>query len=266
MTIAECSWIDSHCHPHFPPHGDDVAATVATMREHNVYSALAVATCRAEWKKVLHLARDNAGVFYAALGIHPLAEDDEPISESELIHACEDSSVLAIGETGLDFFRGKESEKIQRERFAAHIAAAKQLRKPLIIHTRDSIAETLNMLRAENARDAGGVMHCFTGDAQEMKRAADLNFVVSFSGIITFKKSDAMRAVAKAAPADGYMAETDAPYLSPVPHRGKPNTPGYVCHVGECIAAARGISAMQAAAETSATFRRLFHPPSAEQS
>lgn len=261
MTSAAYSWIDSHCHPHFPPLGENPEATRAAMRENGVSSALAVATGGAEWEKVKTLARENPGVWHAACGVHPLAEADEADDERVLIRACEDAAVLAVGETGLDFFRGKDSEKAQRRRFAAHIAAARRLRKPLIIHTRDSLDETLDMLRAENARDAGGVLHCFTGGEKELKAALDLNFVASFSGILTFKKSDAMRATAAAAPADGYMAETDAPYLSPVPHRGKTNTPGYVRFVGEALAAARGISAAQAAAETSATFMRVFNPP-----
>lgn len=259
MTTEEYSWIDSHCHPHFSQVGD-FAAVRAAMRENGVSAALAVATGGEEWAQVRKLARENPGVIHAACGVHPLSSADEKDDELTLIGVCEHAEVLAAGETGLDFFRGKDSEARQRRRFAAHIAAARRLHKPLIIHARDSLKEILDMLRAENARDAGGVMHCFTGDKTEMRSALDLNFVVSFSGIITFKKSDAMREVAAAAPADGYMVETDAPYLSPAPHRGKTNTPGYARFVGETVAAARGISARQAAAESSATFARLFNP------
>ncbi|MGI9298285.1 MAG: TatD family hydrolase [Gammaproteobacteria bacterium] len=261
MTTAAYSWIDSHCHPHFPQLGGDFAAVLSRMRENGVSAALAVATGGGEWARVRRMARENPGVIYAACGVHPLSGADEADDESSLIRVCEDAAVLAAGETGLDFFRGKDSEIRQRRRFAAHIAAARRLKKPLIIHARDSTAEILDMLRAENARDAGGVMHCFTGGKAEMRAALDLNFVVSFSGILTFKKSDALRAVAAAAPADGYMVETDAPYLSPAPHRGKTNTPGYARFVGEAVAAARGISAARAAAESTATFIRLFKPP-----
>lgn len=262
MTTAAYSWIDSHCHPHFSQLGD-FAEVRAAMHENNVAAALAVAIGGDEWTKVRLLARENPGVIYAACGVHPLAAADETDDETTLIRACDHAEVLAVGETGLDFFRGKDSEKMQRQRFAAHIAAARHLRKPLIIHTRDSQAETLEMLRAENARDAGGVLHCFTGGEEEMRAALDLNFIVSFSGILTFKKSDALRAVAAATPADSYMVETDAPYLSPAPHRGKTNTPGYTRFVGEALAAARGISAAQAAAESTATFMRVFKPAAA---
>ena len=260
MISEKCFWIDSHCHPHFPQTGGDISAVRNAMRENGVASALAVATGGKEWETVRELARDYPGIFYAACGVHPLADADEKDDEKSLTAACEDKTVLAVGETGLDFFRGAESETMQRRRFAAHIATARRLQKPLIIHTRDSLPQTLDMLRAENARDCGGVLHCFTGDEKEMRAAADINFVVSFSGILTFRKSDEMRRVAAAAAADGYMIETDAPYLSPAPHRGKINTPGYVRFVGETIAAARNISASQAAAESAATFRRLFKP------
>ena len=143
-------------------------------------------------------------------------------------------------------------------RFAAHIAAARRLQKPLIIHTRDSMAATLDMLKAENAKEVGGVLHCYTGDTDGVRAALDINFIVSFTGIISFKKSDNMREVAKLVPADGYMVETDAPYLAPVPQRGKTNTPAYVRHVAEALAVARKTSLEQIAHETTQTFNRLF--------
>lgn len=237
----------------------------ADMENNGVTAALAVATNRGEWETVKRLATDHPGAFFAACGVHPLAEfsDSDGDGEDDLVQACDAPEALAVGETGLDFFRGRETEAAQRRRFAAHIAAAKRLRKPLIIHVRDSMDETMDMLRSENARDAGGVLHCFTGGEEDIKAARDINFIVSFSGIITFKKSDAMRAACAAAPADGYLVETDAPYLAPEPHRGKTNTPGYVRYVAEAVAAARGQSLEQTAAETSANFRALFRPPAA---
>lgn len=261
MTTEAYSLIDSHCHPHFPPLGADLTAVRTTMDEHRVSGALAVATTSLEWPVVKRLAQDYKGLFYAACGVHPLSGANEPDDEQALTAACDDPQVLAVGETGLDFFHRQDTEAMQRRRFAAHIAAARRLKKPLIIHTRDSLAATLDMLIAENARDVGGVLHCFTGDAKDARAGLNLNFVVSFSGIVTFKKSEAMRAAAAAVPADGYMIETDAPYLAPAPHRGKTNTPGYVRYVAETLAAVRGQSPAQVAAETTATFNRLFVPP-----
>ena len=260
MIEETWSLIDSHCHPHFLPLGDNIAAVRDDMAKNQVGKALAVATNGGEWTTVRQLARDNPGVFYAACGVHPLSDDAEHDDEQTLYNACAAPEVLAVGETGLDFFRGKESASAQRRRFAAHIAAARRLHKPLIIHTRDSQAAVLDMLRAEHAKDVGGVLHCFTGSPKDAKAALDINFVVSFSGIITFKKSDDLRAIAAAMPPDGYMIETDAPYLAPVPHRGKTNTPGYVRYVAESIAAARRQSLAQTATDTAATFKRLFLP------
>ena len=261
MTTAEYSLTDSHCHPHFPPLGEDIAAVCHDMRNNNVGRALAVATRGAEWMKVKALAQEHKGIFFAACGVHPLSPEDEVDDENALTTVCDAEEVLAVGETGLDFFRGKDTETMQRQRFAAHIAVARKLKKPLIIHTRDSLSETLDMLRAENARDAGGVLHCFTGTLDDVSAALDINFVVSFSGIVTFKRSEDMRAIAAAVPSDSYMVETDAPYLAPTPHRGKTNTPGYVHHVAEVVAAARSQTLAQTAAETNAVFDRLFSPP-----
>ena len=264
MTIAPSFWIDSHCHPHFPPLGADIAAARKTMEDNQTGGALAVATKGVEREKVLALVREHRGFFWAACGVHPLSDDSEDDDEQSLLDMCGDPDALAVGETGLDFFRGHDSEAMQRRRFAAHIAAARRLKKPLIIHTRDSQKETLDMLRAENARDVGGVLHCFTGGDEEARAAREINFMVSFSGILTFKKSEALREVARKVPADGFLVETDAPYLAPVPHRGKVNTPGYVRHVGEAVAAARNESPQQTAAASSANFVRLFSPPAAE--
>ena len=262
MTTETYSLIDSHCHPHFPPLGENIAAVRAEMAKNQVAAALVVATCGSEWARIKLLAEEHPGVFYAALGVHPLSgEEGEKADEQILAKACGSPEVLAVGETGLDFFRGRESETAQRRRFAAHIAAACRLQKPLIIHSRDSLPSVLDMLRAENARDTGGVLHCFTGELADAHAARDINFIVSFSGVITFKKSAALRETAAALPSGGYLVETDSPYLSPEPHRGKTNTPGNVRYVAEAVAAARGQSVAETAAETSAAFARLFSPP-----
>ncbi|MBE8158209.1 MAG: TatD family hydrolase [Betaproteobacteria bacterium] len=260
MITETYSLVDSHCHPHFPPLGENISVVRTAMSENHVAVALAVATCGGEWARVKSLAQEYPGVFYAAVGVHPLA-GEEADDEQTLAKACAAPEVLAVGETGLDFFRGGETEAMQRRRFAAHIAAARRLKKPLIIHMRNSQAAVFDMLRAENARDVGGVLHCFTGEPEDAHAARDINFIVSFSGIITYKKSEPLRQTAAAIPADGYLVETDAPYLTPAPHRGKTNTPAYVRYVAEAVAAARKETVAQTAAQTAKNFARVFAPP-----
>ena len=259
MLTDACALIDSHCHPHFPPLGEDIAGVVAAMREHGVVHALAVATCLAEVNTVKRLVTKYGDFFSTACGVHPTTDKNERVSVDDLVRLCVDESVLAIGETGLDFFRDEVPEAVQRERFAVHIAAARELHKPLIIHTRDSLDSVLDMLRAEKADEVGGVLHCYTGDVDGARRGLDVNFMVSFSGIASFKKAEQLREVARYIPASRYLIETDAPYLAPTPYRGKTNTPGYVRFVAAAVAAARGYSEAQVAAETTANFRQLFN-------
>ena len=253
--------IDSHCHPHFPQLGGDAAAIAAAMRASGVVSALAVATCRAEMPTVLEWTRAHPGVFHAALGLHPLG--GESADADEIAGWCGAAEVLAAGETGLDFFRGRETEAAQRELFAAHIAAAKRVGKPLVIHTRDSADAALEMLRAEGADAVGGVLHCFTGDIRQARLGLEINFMVSFSGVLTFKNAENVRMAARWAPADGYLVETDAPYLAPVPHRGKVNHPSYVCETARVLAEVRGCDLETVARQTAENFNRLFRPAGA---
>lgn len=250
--------IDSHCHPHFPQLEGSRDSLAAEMKANGVSHALAVATSLAEADVVMALTASNANVFYAACGVHPLADVDADDDESAIMQYCDNDKVIAVGETGLDFFRGKDNEAMQRRRFAAHISAARKLNKPLIIHTRDSLPETLDMLAAENAKDCGGVLHCYGGDAEGIKKAAAINFIVSFTGIVSFKNAANVREAAKAAPSDGYMIETDSPYLAPVPYRGKVCTPAMVRYVAEAIATARGETFDKVAEDTTTTFTRLF--------
>ena len=255
--------IDSHCHPHFPQLGD-ADGIAAEMRAGGIVSALAVATNRAEIPVVSGLTRSHPGIFHAALGLHPLGGDSA--TADEIAEWCGGAEVLAVGETGLDFYRGRETEAWQRELFAAHIAAAKRIRKPLVIHTRDSADAALEMLKAEGADEVGGVLHCFTGDIRQAKAGLDINFIVSFSGVLTFKNAENVRMVARWAPSDSYMVETDAPYLAPVPHRGKVNRPAYVRETAKALAAARDTDEETVARETTENFNRLFRPmrPGAE--
>ncbi|MGI9337862.1 MAG: TatD family hydrolase [Gammaproteobacteria bacterium] len=258
MPAAKHLLIDSHCHPHFPQLAGLGDSLVAEMTENGVSGALAVATSLADAVAVKDLTKAHPDVFYAACGVHPLTDESADDDEAAIIKCCDDDNVVAIGETGLDFFRGRESEKMQRRRFAAHIAAARKLNKPLIIHTRDSLPETLDMLAAEKAQDCGGVLHCYGGDAEGIGKAANINFVVSFTGIVSFKNAAEVRAAVKAAPADGYMVETDAPYLAPAPHRGKVCTPAMVRHVAKVIAAIRHETYNEVVKQTTETFTRLF--------
>lgn len=260
MPAAEHSLIDSHCHPHFPQLAGREESMLAEMAQNGVTGALAVATNLSEAAKVKAMAKANPQTIYAACGVHPLGEECEQDDEDAVIKCCTDDCVVAVGETGLDFFRGKDSEKMQRARFAAQISAARKLNKPLIIHTRDSLPETLDMLKAENARDAGGVLHCYTGDNDGIRKANDINFIVSFTGIVSFRNAGTMRDSARFVSADGYMVETDAPYLAPTPHRGKVCTPAMVKHVAEAVAQARNQTYQEVATQTTKTFTRLFLP------
>ena len=257
MEVDPPLLIDSHCHPHFPQLGD-ADAIAAEMRAGGISSALAVATSRAEVPTVLGLARDYPGVFHAALGLHPLGADSA--GADEIADWCGRAEVLAVGETGLDFFRGRETEAFQRELFSAHIAAARRVGKPLVIHTRDSADAALAVLKAEGADSVGGVLHCFTGDIRQARLGLEINFMVSFSGVLTFKNAENVRAAARWAPSDGYLVETDAPYLAPVPYRGKVNRPAYVRETARALALARGCDEETTARETTENFNRLFRP------
>jgi TatD DNase family protein len=256
-------FIDSHCHLDFPQFAGDLPAVIAAMRENEVSAALTVATSLKAATRAAQIAKEYRGVVFAAVGVHPL-EEEQCADADALIRVCRENKALAVGETGLDFFRvapdSAAAEK-QRAGFDAHIQAAKILGLPLIIHTRNSITATLEVLR-QAAPPAGGVLHCFTGDAAQARAAFDLGFFVSFSGIVTFNKNaDALREIAADAPADKYLIETDAPYLAPVPHRGKRNEPAFVTFTAKAVAAARNTTPQQVGEETAANFRRLFHPP-----
>jgi len=194
----------------------------------------------------------------ASVGVHPNVRDGKDPSADELLILADDPDIVAIGETGLDYFRSEGDLGWQRERFRQHIAAAKQCNKPLIIHNRESTEDCLDILAAEGAQDVGGVMHCFVENWEIAKRAMDLNFYISFSGIVTFKSAQELKQVAKQMPKDRILIETDSPYLAPVPHRGKINCPAYVRHVAECIAELRGESVDDVAEQTTENFFNLF--------
>lgn len=193
-----------------------------------------------------------------SVGVHPNEEAGREPSLEQLVELAADPKNVAIGETGLDYFRSDGDLEWQRERFRVHIAAAKACGKPLIIHTRDAREDTIRVMREEQAEAAGGVMHCFTENWEMARQALDLGFYISFSGILTFRSAEDLREVARRVPLERVLIETDSPYLAPVPHRGKPNQPIYVRQVAECLAELRGLTPEALAEITRDNFFRLF--------
>ena len=253
--------VDSHCHldlidPELGSTGDLLEAA----RERGVEAFLCVAIGRGNIATVSGLAKANEGVF-ASAGVHPnTPELDEP-SEQELITWAAPDEVIAVGETGLDYYRSEgapEERANQRERLRRHVRAAIAVGKPLIIHMRDAAEDTLRILAEEHADKVGGVMHCFVEDWKAASRAMELGFYISFSGIVTFRSADALRDVALRIPDDRLLVETDAPYLAPVPHRGKTNQPAYVSDVAIFLAEHRGVNLEALARVTRRNFLALF--------
>ena len=249
--------VDSHCHLDFPELSGRIDDALALMRDNRVTHALCVSVTLQDFPQVRALAERYPHI-YASVGVHPDYPDVPVVSEEELIDLAGHPKIVAIGETGLDYFRIKEDCEWQRERFRTHIRAARRSRKPLIIHTRAAAADTLRIMREERAGDVGGVMHCFTESWAVAQGAMDLGFYISFSGIVTFKNAVELKDVARRVPLERMLIETDAPYLAPVPFRGKTNEPGLVKYVAEEIARLRGMSLDEVGAATSRNFFKLF--------
>lgn len=249
--------VDSHCHLDFPDLIENEASMLERMAENGVTHALCVAVKLETLPGVLVLAERHANLF-ASVGVHPDNADCEEPDEARLLALAAHPKVVAIGETGLDYYWHKDAPEWQRARFRTHIRAARRGGKPLIIHTRDSAADTLRLMREESAGEAGGVMHCFTETRDVAAQALDLGFYISFSGIVSFKTAESLREVARFVPPDRLLVETDAPYLAPVPFRGKTNQPAYVRHVAEAVAAARGETLQAVADATTRNFFALF--------
>ena len=228
------------------------------MRENGVETALCVCVTLEDFSKVLALA-ERHDMLYASVGVHPDYPDIHEPGTDELVRLSQHPRVIAIGETGLDYYRLKGDLEWQRQRFRTHIRAARQAQKPLIIHTRAAAEDTLRLMREEGAAEAGGVMHCFTEDWATARQALDLGFYISFSGIVTFRNALALKEVARQVPLDRMLIETDAPYLAPVPYRGKTNQPGWVKHVAEEIARLRSCSVIEIAEKTTCNFFKLFN-------
>lgn len=249
--------VDSHCHLDFPDLIADEAGALQRMADNGVTHALCVAVKLETLPGVLGLAERHANLF-ASVGVHPdNADCDEP-DEARLLSLAAHPKVVAIGETGLDYYWHKDAPEWQRARFRTHIRAARRCGKPLIIHTRDAAADTLRLMREESADEVGGVMHCFTETREVAAQALELGFYISFSGIVSFKTAESLREVARFVPSDRLLVETDAPYLAPVPFRGKINQPAYVRHVAEAVATARGETLQAVADATTRNFFQLF--------
>jgi len=252
--------VDSHCHLDrldLEPFGGRMEGVLDTAREQGVGHFLCVSINLEDYPGMLALAEPLEQVS-VSVGLHPNEQGGHDPDTDELVELATHPKVVAIGETGLDYFRSEGDLDWQRDRFRRHIAAAKVSGKPLIIHSRDAKEDTLEILEAEGASEVGGVMHCFTGDWDMAQRAMDLNFYVSFSGIVTFKSAQVLQDVATKMPPDRMLVETDCPYLAPVPHRGKPNQPAFVRHVAEFVAGLRGETYEQVAANTTENFKNLF--------
>ena len=254
---AELAFADSHCHLNYEGLAGRTDEVLQRMAQAGVRRALNVCTTLEEADQVVGMVRPHDHLV-ASVGVHP---DYEAVGQEatveELVRRGADPKIAAIGETGLDYFRLKGNLDWQRDRFRVHIRAARTLGKPLIIHTREAPEDTLRILREENAHEVGGVMHCFTESWEVAQRAMELNFLISLSGIVTFKNATQVHEVAEKTPIDRLMIETDSPFLAPVPHRGKTNEPAWVIHVAQRIAYLKGMPLEAVAKATMVNFERF---------
>ncbi|MFD2110908.1 TatD family hydrolase [Thiorhodococcus fuscus] len=254
--------VDSHCHldrVDLKTHAGDFDVMMRACREAGIGRMLCVGIDLESYSEMRRLI-DPYPEVDVSVGVHPNHEDGIQATFERLVELAEDARNVAIGETGLDYFRSEGDLVWQHERFRVHIAAARACGKPLIIHTRDAREDTVRILREEGADAVGGVLHCFTESWEMAKQGLDLGFYVSFSGILTFRNAADLREVARQVPLDRLLIETDSPYLAPVPHRGRPNEPRYVQHVADCIAEIRGMDRDEVAALTAENYLRLFRP------
>ena len=249
--------VDSHCHLDFPDLASRLPELLQRMEENAVGLAVCIGVNLEDFPRVLALVEGHPQL-WATVGVHPEYTDVREPDENELLALANHPKVIAIGETGLDYYWRKDKPEWQRARFRTHIRAARRCGKPLVVHTRESAEDTLNVLAEEGADAVGGVMHCFTENWEVARRALDLGFYISFSGIVTFKNAVIVKDVAQRCPLDRILVETDSPYLAPMPYRGKQNQPAYVRHVAEEIAKLRDISFDEVMAATTENFFTLF--------
>lgn len=252
--------VDSHCHLpllELDKHGGSIEAVLATAKEHGVEYFLCISVDLETYSEVRQLAQTHRRIS-ATVGVHPNSVAAREPTVEQLCQLARDRDVVGVGETGLDYFRSSGDLEWQRERFRIHIAAARKTQKPLVVHMREARKDVMKILKEENADEVGGVMHCFVENWETAKMAIDLNFYISFSGIVTFKNAPEVQAVAKKVPLDHLLVETDSPYLAPVPYRGKANQPAYVRYVADHIAELKGISVSEIEDRTTANFFNLF--------
>ncbi len=252
--------IDSHCHLDridLKPYEDDFSCFMTAAKANQLEHLLCIAIDLESYPAMLDLVL-NFPEISLTVGVHPNVKECKDPSVDELVALGKLNKVIGIGETGLDYFRSEGDLSWQHQRFRNHIRAAKILKKPLIIHTREAKADTLKILKDEGAEEIGGIIHCFTEDWEFAQKALDLNFYISFSGIITFNNATTIRDVVKKIPSDKFLIETDSPYLAPVPFRGRPNYPIYVRYVAEQVAELRGITVNKVADITTNNFYNLF--------
>lgn len=255
-------WIDSHCHVHLmtlTEPDETLDQVMQEAHEQGVEHLLSVCVELNEVPALRNLAEMYPQVS-TSVGVHPDTDVTFSVTEDDLVRLAEHRSCVAIGETGLDYYRTTDlmAQEVQQVRFREHIRASRRIKKPLIIHTRQAAEDTLRLMQEEQASEIGGVMHCFSEDWDIARRALDLNFYISFSGVITFKNADALRTVAEKVPLDRILIETDSPYLAPVPFRGKPNRPAWVTYVGKALSALRGVDEARMAQITTDNFYRCF--------
>ncbi|MDA0191085.1 MAG: TatD family hydrolase [Proteobacteria bacterium] len=249
--------VDSHCHLDFPDLANRLPEVLGLMAQNGVGCAVCIGVSLEQMPRILALAEAHSRIF-ASVGVHPESADVREPSEDDLLAVAAHPRVIAIGETGLDYYWHKDAPAWQRERFRTHIRAARACGKPLVVHTRDAAADTLRLMQEEGAGDVGGIMHCFTESWGVAEAALAQGFHISLSGIVTFRNAVALKEVARRVPLDRLLVETDAPFLAPVPFRGKTNQPGYVKHVAEEIARLREIPYEAVVEATTANFFRLF--------
>jgi TatD DNase family protein len=250
-------WVDSHCHINYEGLVQDISGVMKRMSDAQVSHALCIGVSRPEWNSMMALIEGLPNIF-GTIGVHPDSKDAEETSVEELLSWSSHPKVVGLGETGLDYYRTQGDMTWQHERFRTHIQAARLSGLPLVVHTRSSAQDTINLLKYEGEGRIHGVMHCFTESWDIAKQALDLGFYISISGIVTFKNALVVQEVATKIPLDRLLIETDAPFLAPVPFRGKINEPSYVVHVAKKIADLRSMPIEKIAQCTSDNFFQLF--------
>lgn len=254
MTIL----IDSHCHVNFEGLREDYTQIAERMQTNRVHRALCVSVNLPDWAPMMEMV-EREPTLYGSVGVHPDYEEEIEPTIEDLVERSHHPKVVAIGETGLDYFRLKGDLQWQRDRFRTHIRAARETGLPLIIHTREAREDTIRIMREENAAEVGGVMHCFTESLEMAQASIEMGFYISFSGIVTFKNARDLQETARQLPLERILIETDSPYLAPVPHRGKRNDPSLVAHVAEKIAELKNVSFETVAQQTTDNFYKLFN-------